>query len=256
MKKEEKETLLIKPFEGCDLQVKVDLKKNKKRNRIKPFPHNMQLDNMHLLQQENYHRFNGEAAIYLEKVKYIRFDHELYDIPFYNMGKKLKFIGYRIMLCNPHFTQEQLIDCLYHIFVEFCQIPQNKNNIERVKKLGNYKSLTVGNIKFTEENRRRIEIGAEEIMQTPFQGWIGKQAKVIYNPDYDLTNQEKKELANELLGSRKSRNTLEKIYSTLANWDSKEKPTQKNIARELDISLRTIKRYWKPAKEKLELTTI
>lgn len=227
----------------------------------------MQTDNMQLLQEKNYHLFNGGAAIYLEKAKYIRFDHLFYNIPtfkvgknkkeklknFFKMGRYMMILGYKIMLCNPHYTEKQLFDCLYHIFVEFCPIPKTKNLVQHVKKLGNNISLIEGNIKFTEENRRRIEIGAEKVINKPYRGWIKKQPKVIFNPDYELTEEEKREISNKIVGSRKSSKTLEKVYLTLLNWDAEEKPTQKNIAKKLNKSERTIKNYWKPAKEKLNM---
>ncbi|WP_081212070.1 helix-turn-helix transcriptional regulator [Salegentibacter sediminis] len=252
MKKEEK-TLIIEPFEGCNFQTEYQLKP-KKRNTLKPFPHNMQLDNTKLLQEENYHLFNGDAAIFLKDAEYIRFDHLLYDLPFFKMGTKLKIIGYKIMLCNPHLTQEQLYNCLYHIFVEFCQIPKTKNLIQHVKKLGNNESLIEGNIKFTEENIERIKKAAGQIMSKPYKGNIKKQSKVIFNPDYELTEQEKRDLANKVQGKEKSNNRIEEIHFTIVNWDSEEKPTQKNVAKKLGVSERTVRTYWKDAKEKLALT--
>lgn len=252
MKKEEK-TLIITPFEGSNLQVEYNFKP-KKGNKLKPFPHNMQLDNTKVLQEENYHLFDGDAAIYLKDAKYIKFDHLLYDIPYFKMGTKMKILGYKIMLCNPHFAKEQLFDCLYHIFVEFCQIPKTKRLIQHVKKLGMNTSFIEGNKKFIEENRNRIEIGVEQIMSIPFKRYIKKENKVIFNPDYELTTDEKRELANKVQGQDKSSHTLEEIYITLLNWDAEEKPTQINIAKKLGIHKNTVKNYWKQVKEKASVS--
>lgn len=251
MNKEEK-TIIIEPFEECNFKVSYRIKK-KKGNKLRPFPHNMQLDNMQLLQEKNYHLFNGDAAIYLKDAEYIKFDHLLYDLPFFKVGEKFIILGYKIMLCNPHFTKEQLIDCLYHIFVHFCHIPKTKNLIDHVKRLGNNISFIEGNKRFTEENRNRIEIGAEQIMNEPFKGKIKKHPKVIYNPDYDLSTEEKREISSKLIGTNKTDNRLEEIYTTYINWNSEEKPTQENIAKKLGVHKNTVKNYWKQVKEKVSM---
>ena len=263
--KEEEKTLIIKPFYGSNFKVKVNIPKKKKGSKLKPFPHNMQFNNMHLLQENNYHLFNGDAAIYLKDAEYIKFDHLLYDLPvskngkklkdFFNNGTYMKTVGYKIMLCNPHYTEKQLFDCLYNIFVHFVHIPKTKNLIQYVKKLGNNKSFIEGNIRFTKENIKRIEIAASQVYNKPFKGKIKKQPKIIYNPDYDLSTQEKRKLANELQGNKKSNNTLEQIYTALLNWNKEEgKVTQKKIAAKLGVSKRTIQTYWKTAKQELSTT--
>ncbi len=71
--------LTIKPFEGSNLEVKFNIER-KKGSKLKPFPHNMQLNNKHLLQEKYYHLFDGEAAIYLKNAEYINFSRLLFDI--------------------------------------------------------------------------------------------------------------------------------------------------------------------------------
>jgi len=247
-KEEEKETVIIEPFEGCNFQVEVNIPKKKEASKLKPFPHNMQFNNMQLLQEKYYHLFDGDAAIYIKDAEYIEFDYLLYDIPFFKMGNKMKILGYRIMLCNPHFSEKQLYECLHHTAVNFIHIPKDKPKLTATI----YKE---GYFTFMEKNRKRIEIAAEQIMNKPFKGKIKKQPKMIYNPDYDLTTQDKREVANELQGNKKSNNTLEQIYTTLLNWNKEEgKVTQKKIAAKLDKSESTIQTYWKTAKQELSTT--
>jgi hypothetical protein len=235
--------LVIEPFYDSDL--KVSIKVDRITNRVRPFPHNMQTNNMQLLEESNYHLFNGDAAIY-DEVEYISFSHLVYDIPFFKMGQKMIIIGHKIMQCNPHFTPTQLQDCLYHIFVYYCQIPKTKKLVQHVEK--------IGNIQFTEDNRKRIEKAVEQVMSTPFIGSTKKKSKVIYNPDYDLTTQERREVANEFIGRIKSERKVEQIFELIKNWDKeKRNPTQKNIAAKLDVSLRTIKTYWRSVNEKLDV---
>lgn len=239
MKKEEK-ILIVTPFENCNF--KFDYQLTRKINKPKEFPHNMQLDNMRLLQEKYYPLFDGEAAIYLKDAEFVEFEYLLYKIRYRHMGTDLVNLGYRIMLCNPHFTKEQLFDCLHHIAINFIQIPTNLPKLNATIYKQGYST-------FMEKNRKRIEIGVEQITSIPFRGKI-KKCKIVYNSDYELTTDEKRELANKVQGQDKSSNTLEEIYSTFINWDSEEKPTQINIAKKLGIHENTVKNYWKQVKQK------
>ncbi len=159
----------------------------------------------------------------------------------------MKLIGYNIMNCNPQFTEEQLVDCLHYIAAYFIHIPDDlpKHNAYIYK---------LGYTEFMKRNLERIKIGASQIFSIPYKGRIEKRNQVIFNPDYELTKEEKTEIRNKVLGENRRKNRVKEIYSTLLNWDSEDKPTQKNVAAKLDVSLRTIKTYWKPAKEKLKLS--
>jgi len=257
IKEEEKETVIIEPFEGCNFQVEVPIPKNKKENKPRPFPHNMQTNNMQLLQKKYYHLFDGDAAIKVESEEHIEFNYKLFKdaqieilktkYPYNKMGKYLIIIGYDIMNCNPHFTEKQLFDCLYHIFVYYIQIPQLRNIIATSEKLGN--------ICFTEKNRIRVEKAASQVYNKPFKGKIKKQPKTIFNPDYDLTGKERLIVSGELNGKKKVENRIKEIYNTLLNWNPKEgKPTQVKIAKKLGVHKNTVKNYWKESKQMLSTT--
>lgn len=243
--------ITLKPFKefGCDLEVKINIEKIK-GSGIRQFPHNMQTNNKHLLQEKYYHLFDGEAAIYLKDVEYINFSNSLFNISFEEMGKPMKIIGYNIMNCNPHFTEEQLYDCLHYIAAFYIQIP------DYLPRLNAY-IYKIGYTAFEKKNLERIKEGASQVYNTRFKGSIEKRNQVIFNPDYEdneLFIKEKAEIRNKILGKNRSENRVDEIYSTLLNWNSDEKPTQKNVAAKLDVCLRTVKTYWKPAKEKLKLS--
>jgi hypothetical protein len=250
MKKEE-ETLIIEPFEGCNFKVEVNLKslKKKKGSKLRPFPHNMQLNNKHLLQEKYYHLFDGDAAIYLKDAQYINFSRSLFNIPFEEMGKPMIIIGYNIMNCNPHFTEEQLYDCLHHIASYYIQIPDD------VQWLNAY-ILELGYTEFMKKNLERIKKAASQVYNTPYKGSLEKRNQVIFNPDYvnnECFIEERTEIRNKVVGKNRRKNRVKEIYSTLLNWDSEEKPIQENVAKKLGVSKRTVATYWQPAKEKLKL---
>ena len=240
----------INPFEGSDLEVR--LKIVYKKNKAKPFPHDMQTDNKKLLQDKYYHSFDGDAAIYVKNEEYIRFRHLLFNLTYENKSSQLKYIGYRIMLCNPDFTEDQLFDCLHHIAVNYIRIPEDKQGItDYIEK--------IGYTEFERRNLNRIKEGVSQVFNEPFTDKLKRKNQIIYNPDYDLTPEEIVIVRNELLGKIRTSTTLNKIYNTLLNWNHKNdgKPTQKNVKEKIGkISLRTIKSYWHEAKEMVELNNV
>jgi predicted HTH transcriptional regulator len=69
---------------------------------------------------------------------------------------------------------------------------------------------------------------------------------VIFNPDYDLTPQERNKFSKTLIGQNKKENTKKKILRAI---QLNPAATQKVIAEQTDLSLPTIKRYWKEVKD-------
>ena len=253
--------IIINPFYGSDLEVRLTIEKIK--NKAKPFPHDMQTNNKKLLQEKYYHSFDGEAAIYVKNEEYIAFSHKLFKDyqeslvkhkknkqPFFNTGAFLVQIGYDIMNCNPHFTEKQLYDCLYHIFYNYVQIPTYLYNLTT-------DVIRRGNKAFTDENTERVVNAAKQVFEEPFKGKIQRKNQIIYNPDYDLTPEEIIIVRNELLGKKRSDERLNQIYETYINWNPEDgKPTQKNIAKKLEVHVNTIKNYWKEVKELIEINDV
>lgn len=243
-------TITLNPFEDSDFEITLKKKEYKKPpTKEKPFPHNLQFTNMHLLEKEHYHKFNGEVAIHLKKVEYLDFKGLLYDKKlnkYHKMGPYLKMMGYRIMYCNPHYTEKQLYDCLAHIFNEFVHIPKSDNLLD---------SYAHRNEDFAASNYKRIEIGANEVYNDTINLRIPRVNKTIYNPDYDLTPDERTDLGNKLRGGDKRVKNLEKIYQTYINWDySKGKRIQKNIAKEMGMHRNTLGNYWEELMNKVDPT--
>ena len=71
--------------------------------------------------------------------------------------------------------------------------------------------------------------------------------RILFNPFLNLSKEYKRGIVGSVLGNIKRNKTRGLIYSVLESWDfSKDgKITQKKVFKKIDLSMPTIKRYWK-----------
>ncbi|MEE1897446.1 BT4734/BF3469 family protein [Flavobacterium rakeshii] len=76
--------------------------------------------------------------------------------------------------------------------------------------------------------------------------YLNEERRVLYNPKYLFTKQQKMEIVNRELGKLKSDHTKEIIYLVLEDWDfnTNGKITQKKVARLANRGESTVKSYW------------
>jgi hypothetical protein len=75
---------------------------------------------------------------------------------------------------------------------------------------------------------------------------FNKERRIIFNPENKISFKEKMAIVNKELGIIAKEKTTETIYACIEEWDfnSNEKITQKKVAKSLDKSVSTVKRYW------------
>lgn len=207
------------------------------------FPHDMQTNNSRLIEKEAYKLMDGDAAIYLPECPAIDFKQMIYKkVDYFNMGKRLMGLGHRIWICNPHFTAEQLFDCLYYYFLNFVEVPErDRDRISKWKKYGdNFRK------DFAKANQEFIINTAIKVSSSAFKSSIPTKSKVVFNPDYNLTAVEKQQVSAELMAQVKKGDTVNRLIHVVQSI--KGKVTQKAVAIESGMGIATIKRYWKQIK--------
>lgn len=82
--------------------------------------------------------------------------------------------------------------------------------------------------------------------------------RFIYNPDYVLTTKEKRQNNIKIIHSDNSKKTLQIINSKIDNWDflKNGKITQKTLALESGKNIKTIEKYYKEFKDKINSKNI
>jgi hypothetical protein len=82
---------------------------------------------------------------------------------------------------------------------------------------------------------------------------FNKERRIIFNPNpnHKISFKDKMGIVNKELGKLRKKVTEETIYACIEEWDfnSNEKITQKKVAKSLDKSVSTVKRYWYNFKE-------
>jgi hypothetical protein len=81
--------------------------------------------------------------------------------------------------------------------------------------------------------------------------FYNEERKILFNPNIQLSRDEKMNIVNVELGKQKSQLTKETIYIVLENWNFEEqgKITQKKIVELSSKSIATVKRYWNEFKD-------
>ncbi|MCG7500599.1 hypothetical protein MHM83_01820 [Tenacibaculum sp. Mcav3-52] len=80
---------------------------------------------------------------------------------------------------------------------------------------------------------------------------LNKERKFLFNPESNLTFNDKMNIVNKKNAQLKVDKTKQKIYDVIESWDFKTngKITQKKVAELSELSIRTVKRYWSDFKE-------
>lgn len=80
---------------------------------------------------------------------------------------------------------------------------------------------------------------------------LNKERKFLFNPESNLTFNDKMNIVNKKNAQLKVDATKQKIYDVIENWNFKtnKKITQNKVSELSNISIRTIKRYWSDFKE-------
>ncbi len=180
----------------------------------------IRLNNLEAVANENYHLFNGDAALYdSEGFKYVKVELPVGKVDYHIYGRVLKAIGHQFKLCNPLITVQQLNDYLVHLFTTY------------VVQLGKKDFAYDINL---------IETIAQSIFSESIVPVYSK-IKVLFNPDYQLTENEKQGLRNKLSGTYKSSKGLDEVEKISEETNL----TQQQMADKLNISLRTFTRKLK-----------
>ncbi|TDT44965.1 hypothetical protein CLV90_2044 [Maribacter spongiicola] len=184
----------------------------------------IQLDNLESVAKENYHLFNGEAAIYDPKgIKYIKVNLPIGKVDYFIYGTFLKKIGFQFRFCNPDITIQDLNDYLIHLFTTYVKATPKKNFVYDIDLI-------------------------EKIAQSIFDERsypVYSKIKVLFNSDYNLNENEKQGIRNKLSGAYKSSQGLDRVEKI----SQQSNLTQQQMADKIKISLATFKRKLKLLRE-------
>lgn len=78
-----------------------------------------------------------------------------------------------------------------------------------------------------------------------------KKRRILFNPEFKISGNERRKLTNKVLGKIKSDKTKQIIYNCIENWNFNlyGKITQPSLELKLDRKISTIKRYWSEFKD-------
>lgn len=84
--------------------------------------------------------------------------------------------------------------------------------------------------------------------------YLNKERRILFNPNIDLTRQEKSLIIGREIGNIKKNKTKQKIYEVVGNWDFRNngKIIQKKVSILTNISISTIKKYWPEFKDYIQ----
>ena len=73
-----------------------------------------------------------------------------------------------------------------------------------------------------------------------------KKRRILFNPEFNLSGDERRKLTNKVLGKIKSDKTRQSIYDCIEDWNFGKdgKITQSSLEGKTDRKIATIKRYW------------
>lgn len=80
--------------------------------------------------------------------------------------------------------------------------------------------------------------------------------RILYNPDYDLTPKERRQISIKEVNKDRVKKTMLEIEDIIDNWNTKEKITQKSLCRTSKKDIKTIEKYYKFYKDKIKLKNL
>lgn len=182
----------------------------------------IRLDNMEELQGKYYKEMDGDVLMYFpEGIDLIKVNLPVGRTPLAKAFGKLQGIALQVYALNPQMTEQDINDYLVHLYTSYVK-PSEDFAIVAPK----------------------LEALAKKIHDTPLSEIKPStvKVKIIWNPDYDLTRNERLQEANKVKGANKSQTTTERLKEIYMKL---EKPTQKNVAAASGMGIATIKRHWK-----------
>lgn len=127
----------------------------------------------------------------------------------------------RAILINPGASLDKLVNYIHECNKCSCEVPLPKSEV----------TIICNNVY---KNRKNIKLKPN------------KPRRIIFNDNYNLTTNEKRDIVNKELGKMKSDKTKQKIYIIIEDWDFETygKINQKKVSELSGVGLRTVKRYW------------
>lgn len=169
--------------------------------------------------------FKGEDCIvFLEKKEYIA---EVYIPNIIEKGNRescLSTIAYQIKALNPEIGQNELLHYITSINLKKCFPPLSQREV-----------LKIVNNKIRLKDIKPI---------------LNRERRVIFDPDAKLSRKQKMLKVNQVTGLLKKEKTKKKINDAIDSWDFKVlgKITQKKLAIETALNIKTIEKYYKEFK--------
>ena len=88
--------------------------------------------------------------------------------------------------------------------------------------------------------------------------YYNKERLILFNPNMELTKQQKSQIVGFVMGEKKSKVTQQAIYEILENWDFEElgQITQKSVISISKFSRSRVQRHWSHFKDYVEYLNI
>lgn len=138
--------------------------------------------------------------------------------------KYIYSVGLMCLSLNPDATENMIYDFLLSI------------TINRKVMLTELSSATLSKL-IRMIFKQKEKVGTLELIEN-------KVRKIIFDEKYNLSKIEKIEIGNKEMGLLKKQQTTDRIYSAIVDWNQPTKITAELIAKDVDMSLRTVKTYW------------
>mgnify|MGYP000877058149 CR=1 FL=1 len=94
--------------------------------------------------------------------------------------------------------------------------------------------------------------------ESPLEPYYNKERLILFNPNMELTKQQKSQIVGFVMGEKKSKVTQEAIYEILENWDFEElgQISQKSVISISKFSRSRVQRHWSHFKDYVEYLNI
>lgn len=143
--------------------------------------------------------------------------------------KYIYSVGLMCLSLNPDATQNMIYDFLLSI------------TINKKVMLTELSSVSLGKL-IQMIFKEKEKVGTLELIKN-------KERKIIFDDKYNLSKNDKIEIVNKEMGLLKKQQTTDRIYSAIVDWNQPTKITAELIAKDVGMSLRTVKTYWNLFKE-------
>lgn len=145
-----------------------------------------------------------------------------------NRESCLSAMAYQLIALNPQITQDDLFNYISFINQKKCFPPLPEKEI-----------IKIVNSKSKLDNIKPI---------------LNKKRRIVFNPETKLNRKQKMLKVNQVTGLLKEEKSRQKINNSINNWDFKiiGKITQKKLANETGLNIKTIEKYYKEFKNVIQ----